>query len=145
MPQGGPLSLLLSNIMLNELDKELVRRGHRFVRYADDCMIFKSKKSADRTLENIIPFIEGKHFLKVNGKKTGVAHISKEKYLGYTFYKYRGKCKFRVHPKSVQKMKNKLRELTDRNNGMSNQLREEKYQQFVRGRENYFKFSLLLD
>jgi RNA-directed DNA polymerase len=72
MPQGGPLSPLLSNIMLNEIDKELERRGHRFVRYADDCMIFcKSRKSAERTLENIIPFIEGKLFLKVNRKKTG--------------------------------------------------------------------------
>ncbi len=90
VPQGGPLSPLLSNIMLNELDKELARRGHRFVRYADDCMIFcKSKKSAERTLENIIPFIEGKLFLKVNGAKTCVAHISKVKYLGYSFYRYR--------------------------------------------------------
>jgi Retron-type reverse transcriptase len=65
MPQGGPLILLLSNIMLNELDKELERRGHRFVRYADDCMIFcKSRKSAVRTLENIMPYIEGKLFLE---------------------------------------------------------------------------------
>lgn len=63
MPQGGPLSPLLSNIMLNELDKELTRRGHRFVRYADDCMIFcKSKRSAERTLENIVPFIEENFF-----------------------------------------------------------------------------------
>ena len=78
------LSPLLSNIMLNELDKELESRGHRFVRYADDCMIFcKSRKSAERTLENIIPFIDGKLFLKVNRKKTEVAHISKVKYLGY--------------------------------------------------------------
>ena len=65
MPQGGPLSPLLSNIMLNRLDKELERREDRFVRYADDCMIFcKSRKSAERTLKNIIPFIEGKLFLK---------------------------------------------------------------------------------
>ena len=142
MPQGGPLSPLLSNIMLNELDKELERRGHRFVRYADDCMIFcKSKKSAERTLKNIIPFIEGKLFLKVNRKKTEVAHISKVKYLGYSFYRYKGKCRFRVHPKSVTKMKNKIRELTDRNNGMSNEKREEKYQQFVRGWVNYFKLA----
>ena len=142
MPQGGPLSPLLSNVMLNELDKELERRGHRFVRYADDCMIFcKSRKSAERTLKNILPFIEEKLFLKVNRKKTEVAHISKVKYLGYTFYKYKGKCRFRVHPKSVEKMKNKLRTLTDRNNGMSNQLREEKYQQFVRGWVNYFKLA----
>ena len=142
MPQGGPLSPLLSNIMLNELDKELERRGHRFVRYADDCMIFcKSKKSAERTLKNIIPFIEGKLFLKVNRKKTIVAHVSKVKYLGYSFYRNKGKCRFRVHPKSVAKMKNKIRELTDRNNGMSNAKREEKYQQFVRGWVNYFKLA----
>ena len=142
MPQGGPLSPLLSNIMLNELDKELERRGHRFVRYADDCMIFcKSKKSVERTLENIIPFIEEKLFLRVNRKKTEVAHISKVKYLGYSFYRYKGKCRFRVHPKSVTKMKNKIRELTDRNNGMSNAKREEKYQQFVRGWVNYFKLA----
>ena len=121
MPQGGPLSPLLSNVMLNELDKELEHRGHRFVRYADDCMIFcKSKKSAERTLKNIIPFIEEKLFLKVNRKKTEVAHISKVKYLGYTFYRYKGKCRFRVHAKSVAKMKNKIRELTDRNKGISN-------------------------
>ena len=142
MPQGGPLSPLLSNIMLNELDKELERRGHRFVRYADDCMIFcKSRKSAERTLENIIPFIEGKLFLRVNRKKTEVAHISKVKYLGYSFYRFKGKCRFRVHPKSITKMKNKIRELTDRNNGMSNAKREEKYQQFVRGWVNYFKLA----
>ena len=76
MPQGGPLSPLLSNVMLNELDKELENRGHRFVRYADDCMIFcKSRKSAERTLKNIIPFIEKKLFLKVNRKKTDIAFI----------------------------------------------------------------------
>ena len=142
MPQGGPLSPLLSNIMLNELDKELECRGHRFVRYADDCMIFcKSKKSTERTLKNIIPFIEGKLFLKVNRKKTTVAHVSKVKYLGYSFYRNKGKCRFRVHTKSVAKMKNKIRELTDRNNGMSNAKREEKYQQFVRGWVNYFKLA----
>lgn len=142
MPQGGPLSPLLSNVMLNELDKELERRGHRFVRYADDCMIFcKSKKSTERTLKNIIPFIEGKLFLKVNRKKTTVAHVSKVKYLGYSFYRNKGKCRFRVHTKSVAKMKNKIRELTDRNNGMSNAKREEKYQQFVRGWVNYFKLA----
>jgi group II intron reverse transcriptase/maturase len=142
MPQGGPLSPLLSNVMLNELDKELERRGHRFVRYADDCMIFcKSRKSAERTLENIIPYIEGKLFLKVNRKKTEVAHISMVKYLGYSFYRTKGKCRFRVHPKSIGKMKDKIRILTDRNNGMSNAKREEKYQQFVRGWINYFKLA----
>ena len=138
-PQGGPLSPLLSNAMLNELDRELTRRGHRFVRYADDCMIFcKSRKSAERTLKNIIPFIEGKLFLKVNRKKTGVEHISKVKYLGYAFYRYKGKCKFRVHPKSVAKMKDKIREMTKRNNGWGNEYRAMKLTQFVRGWVNYF-------
>ena len=139
MPQGGPLSPLLSNIMLNELDKEITRRGHRFVRYADDCMIFcKSRKSAERTLENITPFIEGKLFLKVNREKTCVSHISKVKYLGYSFYNYRGKCRFRVHPKSVTKMKNKIRELTNRSNGWGNEYRALKLTQFIRGWVNYF-------
>ena len=142
MPQGGPLSPLLSNVMLNELDKELERRGHRFVRYADDCMIFcKSRKSAERTLKNIIPFIEGKLFLKVNRKKTEVEHISKVKYLGYTFYRYKGKCRLRVHPKSVAKMKNKIRELTDRNKGISNKVREKKYKEYVRGWVEYFRLA----
>lgn len=142
VPQGGPLSPLLGNVMLNELDRELERRGHRFVRYADDCMIFcKSKKSAERTLENIIPFIEGKLFLKVNRKKTKVAHISKVKYLGYAFYIYRGKCRFRVHPKSVAKMRNKIRELTDRNKGISNEEREKQYQEYVRGWVEYFRLA----
>lgn len=139
MPQGGPLSPLLSNIMLNELDKELTRRGHRFVRYADDCMIFcKSRKSAERTLNNIVPYIEGKLFLKVNHTKTRVAHISKVKYLGYSFYRYKGKCRFRVHPKSVRRMKNKIRELTDRSNGWGNEYRALKLTQFMRGWVNYF-------
>ena len=139
MPQGGPLSPLLSNIMLNELDKELTRRGHRFVRYADDCMIFcKSRKSAERTLNNIVPYIEGKLFLKVNRTKTCVAHISKVKYLGYSFYRYKGMCRFRVHPKSVIKMKNKIRELTDRHNGWGNEYRALKLTQFIRGWVNYF-------
>lgn len=142
MPQGGPLSPLLSNVMLNELDKELERRGHRFVRYADDCMILcKSKKSAERTLRKIIPFIEGKLFLKVNRKKTEVAHISKVKYLGYTFYRYKGKCRLRVHAKSVAKMKNKIRELTDRNKGISNKKREKEYQEYVRGWVQYYRLA----
>ena len=141
VPQGGPLSPLLSNIMLNELDKELERRGHRFVRYADDCMIFcKSRKSAERTLQNILPYIEDKLFLKVNRDKTCVAHISKVKYLGYTFYSYKG-LRFRVHPKSVEKMKQKLRELTDRNNAWGNEYRILKLQQFIRGWVNYFKLA----
>jgi group II intron reverse transcriptase/maturase len=142
MPQGGPLSPLLSNVMLNELDKELARRGHRFVRYADDCMIFcKSKKSAERTLKSIVPYIEEKLFLKVNRTKTCVAHISKVKYLGYSFYRYKGKCRLRVHPKSVRKMKDKIRKLTNRSNGWGNEYRAIKLKQFIRGWVNYFRMA----
>ena len=142
MPQGGPLSPLLSNIMLNELDKELERRGHRFVRYADDCMAFcKSRKSAVRTMENILPYIEKKLFLKVNRSKTKVAHVSKVKYLGYGFYRYKGKCKMRVHPKSIAKMRARLKELTSRNNGWGNERRALKLTQFIRGWINYFSLA----
>ena len=139
VPQGGPLSPLLSNIMLNELDKELEKRGHRFVRYADDCMIFcKSKKRVERTLTNIIPFIEGKLYLKVNQDKTVVEQISKVKYLGYAFYRNKGKCRFRVHSKSIKKMKDKIRELTSRSNGWGNEYRALKLTQYIRGWVNYF-------
>ena len=142
VPQGGPLSPLLGNVMLNELDKELERRGHKFVRYADDCMIFcKSRKSAQRTLDHIVPFITGKLFLKVNLRKTTVAHISKVKYLGYGFYRYNGKCRLRLHPKSEAKMKNRLRELTCRGNRWSNPERERKLREYVRGWMNYYRFA----
>lgn len=104
--------------MLNGLDKELERRGHRFVRYADDALIFcKSRKSAERTLANIIPFIERELFLKVNRAKTTVTHVSKIKYLGYAFYRNTGKCRFRVHPKTARKMKDRIREITQKNKG----------------------------
>lgn len=92
-------------------------------------------------MENILSFIEEKLFLKVNREKTETAHISRVKYLGYAFYRYKGKCRYRVHPKSAAKMRNKIRELTDRNTGMSNAKREEKYQQYVRGWVNYFKLA----
>ena len=142
MPQGGPLSPLLSNIMLNELDKELERRGHRFVRYADDSLIFcKSRKSGIRTLKSIMQYIEGKLFLKVNLEKTKVAHVSKVKYLGYSFYRYKGKCRLRVHPKSVEKMKEKLKVLTARSNGWGNEYRALKLKEFIRGWVNYFSLA----
>lgn len=87
VPQGGPLSPILSNILLNELDKELERRGHPFVRYADDCMILvKSQRATERVRDSITEFIEKKLFLKVNREKTEVGSIVGKKYLGYTFY-----------------------------------------------------------
>ena len=142
VPQGGPLSPLCGNVMLNELDKELERRGHKFVRYADDCMILcKSRKSAERTLKHIIPFITEKLYLKINLEKTTVNHISKVKYLGYSFYRNKGKCRMRVHPKSIEKMKNRLRELTIRGNKWSNPEREEKLRRYTTGWINYYRYA----
>lgn len=142
VPQGGPLSPLLSNIMLNELDRELERRGHRFVRYADDLMIFcKSRKSADRTLEKILPYIEGKLFLKVNQAKTVVDYVGKVKFLGFTFYKVKGVTKVRIHPKSMAKMKAKIKELTTRSNGWGNERRIERLRRYIIGWVNYYKIA----
>jgi group II intron reverse transcriptase/maturase len=150
VPQGGPLSPLLSNIMLNELDKELERRGHKFVRYADDCMILcKSKRAAQRTLDHIIPFIEGKLYLKVNKEKTIVAHVKDIKFLGYSFYIYSGIGVLRVHPKSITKMKENIKILTCRSNGWGTERRNLALRQYITGWVNYFKLanmkSLLTD
>jgi RNA-directed DNA polymerase len=142
VPQGGPLSPLLSNIMLNELDKELERRGHKFVRYADDMVILcRSKRSAERIMGSIIRFIEDKLFLRVNRDKSQVAYISKVKFLGYSFYKTKGEGRLRVHPKSVSKMKAKLKELTSRSNGWGNDRRKESLRQYIIGWVNYFKLA----
>lgn len=142
VPQGGPLSPILSNIMLNELDKELERRAHRFVRYADDLMIFcKSRRSAERVLNNIIPFIEKKLFLKVNREKTVVDYVGKVKFLGFSFYQMKGETRVRIHPKSVTKMRCKVKELTARSNGMGNETRATKLRRYIMGWINYFKLA----
>ena len=142
VPQGGPLSPLLSNIMLNELDKELEKRGHKYVRYADDCMILcKSRRSAERTKASITRYIEGKLFLKVNGEKTSVSHISQVKYLGYGFYRYKGECRLKVHKKSIAKMKERLRAITNRSRAISNEERPRILGRYVKGWVNYFKLA----
>lgn len=142
VPQGGNLSPILSNIMLNELDKELERRGHRFVRYADDLLIFcKSRRSAERTLENILPFIEKKLFLKVNREKTMVDEARGVKFLGFSFYQSKGETRVRIHPKSIAKMKAKIKEHTSRSNGMGNEDRAKKLGRYIMGWVNYFKIA----
>ena len=142
VPQGGPLSPLLSNIMLNELDKELEKRGHRFARYADDLVILcKSKRSAERTLTNIIPYIEEKLFLKVNREKTKAAYISKIKFLGYSFYENEKGGRLRAHPKSISKMKEQIKVLTSRSNGWGDERRKESLKQYITGWVNYFKLA----
>lgn len=139
VPQGGNLSPLLSNVMLNELDKELEHRGHRFVRYADDCMIFcSSKRAAQRVLASITKYIEKELYLRVNRDKTTVAHIKDVKFLGYGFYFSSKGCRVRTHGTSVEKMKTKIRELTSRSNGWGNERRKEALRQYITGWLNYF-------
>ena len=141
-PQGGNISPILSNIMLNELDKELEKRGLQFVRYADDCIIFtKSKKSAERVMENITKFIETKLRLRVNKTKSKVDRPWRIKYLGFSFYQAKGKVEIRIHPKSVVKFKDKIRAITSRSNAMRMEDRYIKLKQVTVGWVNYFKIA----
>ena len=138
-PQGGPLSPLLSNIMLNELDKELESRGHPFVRYADDAMIFcKSKRAAMRVKKSITRYIEKSLYLKVNKEKTIVSYVRGVKYLGYSFYVNRGQCQLMVYSKSKAKMKSRLKELTSRSNGWGYAKRKQKLKEYIRGWIGYY-------
>jgi RNA-directed DNA polymerase len=116
-PQGGPLSPLLSNILLDEMDKELERRGHRFVRYADDCNIYvKSEAAGKRVLSSITKWLEKKLKLKVNGEKSGVARPWKRKFLGYSMTSnYEPKLK--ISPKSIERLKARLKEIFRRGRG----------------------------
>ena len=142
VPQGGPLSPLLSNIMLNELDKELERRGHPFVGYADDSLIFcKSRRAAERTKESIIRFIEEVLYLRVNKEKTSVGYVRGMKFLGYSFYVHSGECRLSVHPRSYTKLKTRLKELTGRSNGMGYEKRKTTLRLFIRGWLEYFKLA----
>ena len=142
VPQGGNLSPLLANIMLNELDYELERRGHKFVRYADDMVIFcKSKRAAQRILENILPYIEGKLFLRVNREKTKIADIGKIKFLGYGFYYSRKGVRATVHAKSKAKLEKKIKEITRRSDGRGYDWKKRKLAQTLKGWVNYFKLA----
>ena len=142
-PQGGNLSPLLSNIMLNELDKELEARGLRFVRYADDCIILvKSEKAANRVLESITKFIEKKLGLKVNAEKSKVTRPTKTKYLGFSFWRdTKEKWKPKPHLKSYQKIKRKLKQLTCRRISISLDERIKQINYAVRGWVNYFRIA----
>lgn len=135
-PQGGPLSPLLSNIVLDELDKELEKRGHRFCRFADDCNIFvKSRKAGERVLTSIIKFIEGKLKLKVNREKSGARHCSEVKFLGFTCLPDGG---IRVADKSIKRLKDKVKEVTRRNRGVKFSQLIKELNPVIRGWTNYF-------
>ena len=139
-PQGGNLSPLLSNIMLNELDKELEARGLHFVRYADDCVIaVGSSAAANRVMHTITKWIEKKLGLRVNATKTKVTTPSKLKYLGFGFWKDAEGWKARPHKDSIKKFERKLKHLTKRSWSVSMDYRIEKLNQVIRGWVNYFR------
>ena len=141
-PQGGNLSPLLSNIMLNELDKELEKRGLRFVRYADDCLIMvRSEKAANHVMESVTRYIENKLGLKVNVEKSKVARPNNIKYLGFGFYNKKGTWRPKPHLKSLQKFERKLKDITSRSNAMSISNKIVKLNQVIRGWINYFRIA----
>ena len=138
-PQGSPLSPLLSNIVLDELDKELEQRGLSYVRYADDCSIYvSSKKAAERVRLSITSYIETKLKLKVNAAKTKVSHPSQSTLLGFSFYKHKGKWEIRVAEKSIERVKAKCKLITQRSNGKSTKEKISQLKQVVTGWVNYF-------
>ena len=146
-PQGGNISPLLANIMLNELDWELEKRKLRFVRYADDCIILvRSQKAAERVMKSITRYIETTLLLKVNRKKSKIGRPTDIKYLGFTFYNQfkAKKYKAKVHEKSVEKVVRKLKQLTSRRWGVSNSVKAQKIAEVLRGWINYFKIGSIL-
>lgn len=140
-PQGGNLSPLLSNVMLNELDRELEKREQRFVRYADDCIIaVRSEASAKRVMYSITDWIERKLGLKVNAEKTHISRPGKLKYLGFGFYKESKtkEWKCRPHGDSVEKFKRTLKRLTNRSQSLAFAERVQRLNWVIRGWINYF-------
>ena len=143
-PQGGNLSPLLSNIYLNELDKELERRGLHFARYADDCVIFvKTEFSAERVMRNIVTFIETKLKLKVNAEKTHITRPTKLKYLGFSFTKQKDIWEARPHQESFKKLFLKLKKLIKRSWSVDLTYRIKKINEVLRGWINYYRQSYM--
>lgn len=138
-PQGGPLSPLLSNIVLDQLDKELEQRKLRFVRYADDCVIYvRSKRAAERVMNSISRFITRKLHLKVNPEKSAVSHPWWRAYLGFSFTSKRDNPRIRIHSSSIKRMKQRVRELTSRSGGRSLEQVIYRLNQYLKGWWAYF-------
>jgi RNA-directed DNA polymerase len=141
MPQGGPLSPLLSNILLDELDKELEKRGHRHVRYADDCNIYvKSKAAGERVLKSITRYVEQRLRLRINLEKSAVARPWERKFLGYSMT-WQKEPKLKVAAPSVKRLKDKLKEIFRRGRGWGILAVVEQLTPIIRGWVNYFKLS----
>ncbi|HKQ06179.1 MAG TPA: group II intron reverse transcriptase/maturase [Blastocatellia bacterium] len=139
-PQGGPLSPLLSNIVLDKLDQELKRRGHRFVRYADDCNIYvRSQRAGERVMKSISRFITKQLKLKVNEEKSAVSRPSKRKFLGFSFI-WRRELRRRIAPKAITRFKQRVRELTRRTRGVKVETMVAQLSRYLRGWRGYFGF-----
>jgi RNA-directed DNA polymerase len=139
-PQGGPLSPLLSNIVLDELDRELERRKHRFVRYADDCNIYvRSEQAGRRVMSSITHFLKRRLKLKVNETKSAVARPTERKFLGFSFSSNK-EPKRRISPKALLRCKQKIRELTRRTRGISLEQMMKELAAYLRGWKSYFSF-----
>src|SRR5258705_6825994 len=137
-PQGGPLSPLLSNILLNELDQELERRGHRFVRYADDCNIYvRSRRAGERVMSSVTRLLTTKLKLRVNSEKSAVARPWERKFLGFSFTNHKPP-KRRLAPKTVARFKERVRELTRRTRGISLVRMVHDLTEYLRGWIGYF-------
>lgn len=140
-PQGGPLSPLLANIMLDDLDKELEKRGHRFARYADDCNIYvKTPRAGERVMASVREFVEKRLKLKVNEKKSKVDRPWKLKFLGLTFT-WEKKPRIRIAPKALERFKERIRELTQRSKGISMERRLGELNTYLQGWIGYFRLA----
>jgi RNA-directed DNA polymerase len=139
-PQGGPLSPLLSNLVLDELDRELERRGHRFVRYADDSNIYvRSERAGQRVMESVKRFITAKLKLKVNESKSAVAKPQERKFLGFSFTSGK-ELKRKIAPKAIDRFKERVREITRKSKGRSMEKMVEELARYLRGWRGYFGF-----
>lgn len=141
-PQGGPLSPLLANVLLDEVDKELEKRGHAFARYADDCNVYvRSRRAGERVMEALKSLYAGLR-LKVNESKSAVARFRDRKFLGYSFWVAKGgEVKMRVAPKALKRMKDKIRKMTSRVGGKSIKTVASELRRYLMGWKEYFKLA----
>jgi group II intron reverse transcriptase/maturase len=145
-PQGGPLSPLLSNIILNELDTELTRRGHRFCRYADDCNIYvKSLRSGQRVMLSLKRWLNEHLHLCINEEKSGVAPTGERKFLGMRIADFRGKIRIALAPESIKRVRKNIRKITKRNRGISLKQMLDELNTAMMGWVNYYYISAMHD
>ena len=138
-PQGGPLSPLLANLLLDDLDKELERRGHRFCRYADDCNIYvRTRQAGERVMASVTRFLEGKLGLRVNRRKSAVAPVQERQFLGYRIL--RG-GRLAIAPKSLERAKKRIRQITRRNRGISLERMIGELNSYLTGWVTYFRYA----